>query len=42
MTEARPSHGSGLRSISPSRSNFATADVSAGCLICSVHLRRWW
>ena len=29
----RPSRGSGLRSISPSRSSFATADVSAGCLI---------
>src|ERR1035438_4180325 len=37
--EARPSHGSGLRSISPSRSSFATADVSAGCLICSVLTR---
>src|SRR5712691_5992701 len=37
--EARPSHGSGLRSISPSRSSFATAHVSAGCLICSVLTR---
>src|ERR1035441_856042 len=37
--EARPSRGSGLRSISPSRSSFATADVSAGCLICSVLTR---
>jgi len=37
--EARPSRGSGLRSISPSRSSFATAEVSAGCLICSVLTR---